>query len=61
MVTSGIRLGTPALTTRGFDEEAFREVARLIAKTLKNIGSEEVFKEVKEKVHALCKKYPLYR
>ena len=61
MVTSGIRLGTPALTTRGFDEEAFREVARLIAKTLKNIGSEEVYKEVKEKVHALCKKYPLYR
>ncbi|MCX5773828.1 MAG: serine hydroxymethyltransferase, partial [Fusobacteria bacterium] len=60
MVTSGIRLGTPALTTRGFDEEAFREVARLIAKTLKNIGNVSVYDEVIFSVHKLCIKFPLY-
>ena len=57
-VTSGIRIGTAATTTRGFKEEDFVEVAKLISMTLKNF--EENKEEVKARVAALCKKYPLY-
>ena len=54
-VTSGIRLGTPAATTRGFDESAFEEVAKIISLALKHTDD-----EAKERVHALTSKYPLY-
>lgn len=59
-VTSGIRLGTPAMTTRGFDEETFTFVAELIDRVLSDIGNEQVQQEVKHEVRALCKRYPLY-
>ena len=57
-VTSGIRLGTAAVTTRGFNEEDMIEVAKIIAMTLKNFDLN--YSEAKERVKALCKKYPLY-
>ena len=57
-VTSGIRLGTAAVTTRGFKEEDLSEVAKLIALTLKDFENSK--EEVKARVAALCKKYPLY-
>lgn len=59
-VTSGIRLGAPAATTRGFLEEDFREVARIIGLVLSNPGKEEAQKEAAARVAALCDKHPLY-
>lgn len=59
-VTSGIRLGAPAATTRGFKEDDFREVARIIGLVLSNPGREEAQKEATGRVAALCEKYPLY-
>jgi len=59
-VTSGIRLGTPALTTRGFKEKEMQQVARLIDKTLKNIGNEKTYGEVKNQVKEMCQTFPLY-
>jgi glycine hydroxymethyltransferase len=60
MVTSGIRLGTPALTTRGMKEGEMRLIARLIAFTLKNIRNEDKVREVQEEVTVLCNHFPLY-
>jgi len=60
-ITSGIRVGTPAITTRGFTEEDCIEVAKLIAKTLKNPEDESIKEEVKKSVGALCEKHPLYQ
>lgn len=60
-VTSGIRLGTPAATTRGFDEKAFEEVAKIIGLALKNHEDEAKLKEAKTRVLALTEKYPLYQ
>jgi len=60
MVTSGIRLGTAALTTRGMKEEDMRRIARNIVKVLKNIDNEKVIQEVREDVLSLCSTYPLY-
>ena len=59
-VTSGIRLGTPAATTRGFDESAFEEVAKIISLALKHTDDDAKLNEAKERVHALTSKYPLY-
>ena len=59
-VTSGIRLGAPAATTRGFLEEDFREVARIIGLVLSNPGKEEAQKEAAARVAVLCDKHPLY-
>ena len=59
-VTSGIRLGSPALTTRGFREEDMREVARIIAHVLDAPTDESRRAEVRRRVDALCKKYPIY-
>lgn len=59
-VTSGIRLGSPALTTRGFREEDMREVARIIAHVLDAPTDESRRAEARRRVDALCKKYPLY-
>lgn len=59
-VTSGIRLGTAALTTRGFDETAFRTVARLIDRVLKNVDDEALYGTVREEVRELCAAHPLY-
>ncbi len=57
---SGIRLGTPAVTTRGFRETEMREVAAVITRVLENIGSEEVLAEVRSRVEALTARFPLY-
>lgn len=59
-VTSGLRLGTPAATTRGFDEAAFKEVAKIMSLVLKDPEKEQVLKEGKERVRTLTSKYPLY-
>lgn len=59
-VTSGVRLGTPAVTTRGFKENETKIMANLIVKALKNHTNESVLKEVKNSVIELCKKFPVY-
>ena len=60
-VTSGIRLGTPAVTTRGFKEDDLREVARIIGLVLKNPADEAKQAEAKQRVAVLCEKYPMYQ
>ena len=60
-VTSGIRLGSPALTTRGFKEADFVDLAGIISAVLKNTESEEVKNIAKSRVKTLCDKYPLYK
>jgi glycine hydroxymethyltransferase len=60
MVTSGLRLGTAALTTRGLDEHDMKVVAALIDRVLVSGGDEDVSREVTKDVHALCDTYPLY-
>lgn len=65
-VTSGIRLGTPAGTTRGFKEEEFRQIARMIIKVVDGLaangeeGNDAVEAEVRAEVSALCARFPLY-
>lgn len=59
-VTSGIRIGTPAITTRGFKEEDTKEVGLIIAKVLKNPEDEAVKEEALARVKALTDKYPIY-
>ena len=58
-VTSGLRLGTPAITSRGFEEEETKQVARLIVDTLTNIGNESAKKRISEEVKALTSKFPV--
>jgi glycine hydroxymethyltransferase len=60
MVTSGLRLGSAALTTRGLDASDMRTVARLIDRVLESNGDPDVCKDVRCEVEALCEKYPLY-
>ena len=58
-ITSGIRIGTPASTSRGFTEEDMVEVGKLIALTIKDFDNSK--DEVKKRVKALCDKHPLYK
>ena len=58
--TSGIRLGTPAMTTRGLKEEDFKEIAHIISEALKNKDNEQVLKALDEQVLSITKKYPLF-
>ena len=60
MVTSGIRIGSPAMTTRGFTEIEAERVAHLVADVLDNPSDEAVLAKVREEVAALCKKFPVY-
>lgn len=60
-VTSGVRLGTPAVTTRGFKEAETKFMAELIVKALKNPTDDKIQKEVKMSVHDLCQKFPVYK
>ena len=59
-VTSGVRIGTPAVTTRGFGEAEVRELAGWICDVLDRRGDEKVIGEVREKVQAICAKHPVY-
>lgn len=58
---SGLRLGTPAITSRGFKEKECRRVGQLIAKVVKNINDKKIAGEVLREVKALCKKFPVYK
>jgi glycine hydroxymethyltransferase len=60
MNPSGIRLGSPAVTTRGFGEAEMREVGSLIATVLTNIANEDVIAGVRQKVETLTRRFPLY-
>jgi len=60
-VTSGIRLGTPALTTRGMKEEEMRIIAGFIALILKDIKNQDKIAAVRKNVADLCERFPLYR
>ncbi|HPP07031.1 MAG TPA: serine hydroxymethyltransferase, partial [Syntrophorhabdaceae bacterium] len=60
MITSGIRIGTPAITTRGMKEKEMEIIAELIDKVLKDPENEKVQKEVKEEVKRLCLTFPFY-
>ncbi len=60
-VTSGLRIGSPAITTRGFDENESRDLAGWICDILDDMGNEEVLATVKEKVGEICKRKPVYR
>ena len=59
-VTSGLRIGTPAATTRGFKEEEITLVATWICDVLEDINNEQVIEEVKTKVIELCSRFPVY-
>lgn len=59
-VTSGIRIGTPAITTRGFREKDCRDIATLIAKTLKNPEDVNIHQAVKKSVLDICQQFPIY-
>lgn len=59
--TSGIRLGSPAMTSRGLKEEDFKLIGQIIAKALKNKDNEEVLNELRKQVRALTDKYPMYK
>ena len=59
-VTSGIRIGTPAATTRGFKEEEIIQVANWISDIINNFDNEELQKTIKEKVHKLTSNFPVY-
>lgn len=59
-LTSGIRIGTPSITTRGMKERDVEEVAKIIAKILKNIDDEKILSQCKNEVADLCNKFPIY-
>ena len=59
-VTSGLRIGTPAVTTRGFGEAECGELANWMCDVIANMDDESVINSVKEKVLAVCAKYPVY-
>ncbi|WP_164924918.1 serine hydroxymethyltransferase [Thermodesulfovibrio yellowstonii] len=59
-VTSGIRIGTPSVTTRGMGEEEMEKIAEIIERVIKNISNDSVIKDMQKKVQELCKKFPIY-
>ena len=60
-VTSGLRIGTPAVTTRGMTPDTMKEIATLIDEALSNTEDEAKLAEIKEKSNAICKKFPFYQ
>ncbi len=60
-VTSGIRIGTPAVTTRGMKEKEMEKIGEFIVETLNNIGNESKYKQIKEEVEKLCADFIFYR
>jgi len=59
-VTSGIRIGTPALTTRGMKEPEMKQIAGFFTTVLRDIHNEKRLGEVREEVRSLCERFPLY-
>ena len=59
-ITSGIRIGTPVMTTRGMKEREMDKIVEYIDRVLTNIGKEDVYREVLEKVEVMCSKFPAY-
>lgn len=59
-ITSGIRIGTPAVTSRGMREEEMTTIGRLMTRVLGNLDSEKVRQEVRQEVRSLCERFPLY-
>ncbi len=59
-VTSGIRIGTPSVTTRGMKEPEMQAIGKLIVKILKNMDKEDILSSVEKKVRELCKAFPIY-
>jgi glycine hydroxymethyltransferase len=60
MVTSGLRLGTPAVTTRGFKEPEVQQLSHWIAEVLDHMGDESVIERVRAQVLTLCRRFPVY-
>jgi len=59
-ITSGVRLGTPAITTRGMKEPEMKEIGKIITAYVKNRNDKKIVEHLKERVADLCKKFPLY-
>jgi glycine hydroxymethyltransferase len=59
-VTSGVRIGTPSVTTQGMQEPEMAEIAKLIARALRSVGNTEVLAAIKDEVATLCAKFPAY-
>lgn len=59
-ITSGIRIGTPCVTTRGMGEKEMDEIADIISNVLNNINNPSVINEMKKKTNAICERYPIY-
>lgn len=60
-ITSGIRIGTPAVTTRGMKEQEMEKIAYWIDKVISNLGDEDLYQRIKEEVLELCNEFPLYK
>ena len=60
LITSGIRIGTPAVTTRGMDIEEMHVIAKFISKIIKNLDNDDIIRQVRDDVGQLCEKFPLY-
>ena len=60
-ITSGIRIGSPAMTTRGLKEEEFKLIGEIIYKSLSNVDDKDIQKECKKEVLELTKKFPIYK
>ena len=60
MVTSGLRLGSPAMTTRGLKERDFEQIGLIISKALKNSDNDEVLNNLEKEVLEITSKYPLW-